>query len=941
MPRRTLRLARRWAAPLALAVAGLAATGSALAIGDPKAARFYEDALTRFEKQDVTGAIIQLKNALQIDKNLLQVHVLLGRALLANGEAVAAEVSFNEAMRLGVNRAEVVVPLAQAVLAQGKPLDVLTKPVFAPAGLPNDVQAALHLLRVGAAVDTGDGALAMKSIQIARSLMPQSPDSYVAEVPVLIRQRQLPEAQAAAEKALALGQTAAAWYQRGAVAHVRGDLAGATDAYGKALAADPNFSEARIARAGIAIDQRRDADAMTDIEALQRLSPREPRGAYLKAIVAERKGDAAGATAALRQVTNLLDAVPLEFIRYRPQLLMLGGLAHYGLQEREKAKPFLESFTRTQSPGTVGKLLAQIYLDEQQYDRAIVLLENELKATPNDAQAMTLLASALMSKGQHARAAELMQQALATNDAPELRTVLGLSLLRSGQANSALPQLEAALKKDPKQTAAAASLVGLYLSKGQNAKAVALATQLSTQQPDNAGFQNLLGLSRQRSGDAPGAQKAYEAAVKLDPRLTTAQVNLARLDAAAGRFDAASQRLAALIASDGSNVEALLEMAMLQRRNGKPADEQRWLERATAAADGRDVRPGLLLVSLQMQAGRPEQALETLKRLGAKAPQDLGVLLADARVRLAMKDPAAARNTLGTATRIANYDAPVQIEIANLQLLAGNPDGADYSVQKALQGQADYLPALALQAELFMRRGEPLKAEAVARQIVQLAPKRAIGYSLLGDAAMARQQPGAGLDAYRRAHQAEPSTETVLRLYTATAAQPDGQRASLQLLEQWVKTHPSDRFTVRMLADGHARAGRFAEARQAYESLLKQAPDDARVLNNLANVLLKLKDPAALATAEKALAAAPGDADVIDTAGWAAFKAGQTDRALQLLRDARLRAPDNPDIRLHLATVLAQAGRRSEAKAEIDAALQPGQAFDGLAEAQALERTLR
>ena len=83
-----------------------------------------------------------------------------------------------------------------------------------------------------------------------------------------------------------------------------------------------------------------------------------------------------------------------------------------------------------------------------------------------------------------------------------------------------------------------------------------------------------------------------------------------------------------------------------------------------------------------------------------------------------------------------------------------------------------------------MRRGETAKAEAVAKQIVQLAPKRAIGYSLLGDGAMARQQPAAAIDFYRRAHQAEPTTETVLRLYSALASQPDGMRSSLQVLEQ-------------------------------------------------------------------------------------------------------------------------------------------------------------
>jgi hypothetical protein len=40
---------------------------------------------------DAIGAIIQLKNAMQADRTLLPVHVLLGKVLLANGEVPAAE----------------------------------------------------------------------------------------------------------------------------------------------------------------------------------------------------------------------------------------------------------------------------------------------------------------------------------------------------------------------------------------------------------------------------------------------------------------------------------------------------------------------------------------------------------------------------------------------------------------------------------------------------------------------------------------------------------------------------------------------------------------------------------------------------------------------------------------------------------------------------------
>lgn len=946
MPSLLYRAAVRWLPPLAVVV-GLAHGSPAWALSQPtlsgqsQAARYYEDALARYDKRDLAGAILQLKNALQIDRNLLQVHVLLGKALLAQGEAAAAEVSLTEAMRLGVDRAEVVLPLAQALMAQGKQADVLNQPRLALAGLRPELQAALLLLRASAASDLGDGAQALRAVEQSRELAP-SADAWVAEVAVRLRARQLAEAATAADRALALApSSAAAHYQKGAVLHLQGDLAGALAAYDRALALEPTHIEARVARIGIQLDRQRDAEARADVAELQRLSPREPRGAYLRALLAERAGDTPAAQVALRQVTDLIDPVPMDYIRYRPQLLMLNGLAHFGLGEREKAKPYLELLQRVQGASPASKLLAQIHLDEGDTDRAVLLLEAHLKAQPADAQAMTLLAAAQMARGQHARAAELMQASLAVHDSAETRTALGISLIGSGQPGGAVAELEAALGKDPRQTRAAVALVGLYLRDGQTAKALALAEGLVRRQPGHASLQNLLGTARLRSGQTEAARQSFEQAVKLDARLMPAQINLARLDAQAGRTDAAAKRLAALIGREERNVDAMLEMAALARRQQRPAELQRWLEKAAAAAPAGDVRPGLALVDMHLRAGRPDAALEPLRKLGAKAPQNLAVLLADARVRLLLADAPAARSALATATRVANFDAPVQVEIAQLQLAAGHPEGADYSLRKALSGRPDHLPALALQAELALRRGDLPGAEQQARAIAAKVPRRAIGYSLQADVAMARRQPAAAIELYRKAHQVEPSTDTAIRLASALGSQPDGARLALPVLAQWAQARPQDLTARRALADGQARAGRFAEARASYQAVVQQVPDDGRALNNLANVLLKLDDPAALQVAERALLLRPTDADVIDTAGWAAFRAGQPDRALQLLRDARLRSPDNPDIRFHLATVLAQSGRRDEAREEVEAALKVPGGFDSASQAQALRQSLQ
>ena len=93
--------------------------------------------------------------------------------------------------------------------------------------------------------------------------------------------------------------------------------------------------------------------------------------------------------------------------------------------------------------------------------------------------------------------------------------------------------------------------------------------------------------------------------------------------------------------------------------------------------------------------------------------------------------------------------------------------------------------------------------------------------------------------------------------------------------------------------------------------------------------------------AEQALARKPGAPHIIGTAGWAAFKAGQADRALQLLRDARLRDPANADTRYFLGAVLASKGRTTEAREELEGAMRLSTSFASAKDAESLLETLR
>jgi cellulose synthase operon protein C len=918
----------------------LAATLAAQAANDPKAARFYEDALGRYEKKDLKGAIIQLKNALQIDKDMLPVQLLLGRVLLADGQPGQAEVAFTEALRLGVSRAEVVVDLAQSLVDQGKQELLVTDPRFVTTGLPPGVQLKLVLQKASAAADIGNVREAYRLIEQARALNPADPDTFLAEVALRIRERRFDLATIAADKALALKPGAAgSLYQRAQIDHVSGQLPQALAGYAKALAADPTHVESLAARGGLLIDLNKPDEARRDVEALRKAARTDPRGAFLLALLAERVNDRAAARTALKEVTALVDPIPLDYIKYKPQVLMLNGLAHYGLGERENAKPYLEAYRKLDPGGGVSKLLAQILLAEGNIEPAIESLEGYLRAHPLDHQAQALLASAHMAQGRPARATSIAREAIKRSDTPELRTVLGLSMLRSGQATDAQQELEAAFKRDPNQLKAAATLVGLYIQRGQNAKALALADSLVKRSPTSATYHVLLGQARQATGDVKGARAAFEAAVRQDAEHRGAQVHLARLDVADKAFDSAERRLTALLAKAERDVELQVELAGVFDRRGRPDEAQRWLEKAVDHSVMREYRAGLALVDLHMRQNRAAKALEVAKSIAAKSPAELPPQVALARAQLANGDREGAKATLNTATRLANFDAPLQLEIGMLQLAAGNYPGATYSLEKSLQGQPDFLPAMAVMVDVDIRSGNLAQAEARARQIAQAQPQRGIGHLLLADVTWAKGQRPAAIEQYRKALKTEPSTDTMLRLHAAVLRH-EGPKAALAVVQPWSRAHPEDRRARKELADAQARAGDFNAAQVIYEDMLKSRPNDPLLLNDLANVLLRQDPKAAQPVAEKALAAAPSNPLVIDTAGWVSFHNGQSDRALQLLRDARLRRPGEPVIRYHLAAVLAKTGRTAEAKAELHAALAAAPQFEGSEEAKRLLQSL-
>ncbi len=909
------------------------------AVADSEASRYYEDAVQRFQSRDAAGAIIQLKNAIQRDRQMLAAHVLLGRALLAEGDAQGAEVAFEEALRLGVNRSEVVVPLGQAYLFQGKYERLLDR--LEAGGLPAPQQAEVLLLRSSAHLERGNATAALRALDDALAVQPGSTMVQLARVTVLLRSGQAGAALPVVDELVKRSpEHAGVWDARASLLHMRGDVRGALDAYGRSIALQPANINARIARAGLLLDAGRLDEALLDVDEVRKLSPREPRAAYLRALISSRKGNDGEVKAALTDVVRLLDPVPVSVLGANKQMLLLAAMAHVGLGNFEKARGYLTNYTRMH-PKELGpaKILASIYIGMGQHRQAISLLEPFYKAGTADPRALSMLASAYMTVRQFSTATEVLEQAVrVSGGAPQARAELGVSLMGMGQREQSIEQFEQAFAKDPGQAQSGVALSVLYMKQQQNKKALATIVQVVKRHPDNLSALALLGAVRASLGDQVGARQAYEDILRRDARYSAAVLNLAKIDLAEGKADAAQARLAQLLKREPKNASAMYELALVEEQRGNLTAAVNWLEKARAVPAGRQ-RAGIQLADLHLRNRNLDSALSVAKDLVARAPEDVDALGALARIQLASADQASARQTLNGMARLAGYDAPRQVDIARWQRQAKNDAGALHSLEKALSGDPAYLPALLLQGETLIATQDFGRAEALIGQLGRQADRAHLAQRLRGDLDLARGNAGAALNNYRGALAKAPEADTALRIYRTHLVLGESAKG-LAFLEGWDRQHPGDPATGRVIGDAHLRQGNLAAARQVYEKLQQRQPADPDLANNLAQTLLRQGDSAALAQAERAVRLVPGEPAYLDTLGWVLVQQGRIEQGIGHLRDARLRLPNDPEIRYHLAVALHKLGRSREAGVELEAALAVSGEFAGAEEARRLQRDL-
>jgi cellulose synthase operon protein C len=921
------RMAMRGA--IALLIMAQFLPGASAASDPPRAARAFAEARRALASGDMAAARIHLRNAVRADPGDAEARHALGSVNLALGDFAAAEKDIRAARRAGLPADRGDADLALALLRQRKFVALLDETSASDAAPRRE--ARLRLLRAAAQAALLNHDEAERELRAALAVAP-SAAAHVALGRLALARRDAAGARDAAAAAIALDPgDAEAWVLRGRADRAAGEGPGAAEAFERAIALAPRLVSARLARAGVALAAGDVAAARADADAILAVDPAQPQGLYLRALTAALAGEPARAAEILPRIEAVLGAFPAG--------RLLAAQVHAALGRPHLAEREINALLAAHPDHRPARrALARLLLLRGEAQAALGALPNG-ETPDDDGDAHALRGEAMLRLDRWDEAARAFAAAAARGAPEDGRLVVGLAAsdLLAGRREDGLRRLEAAIALDPVPTAAIDLLMRLLVEGGETERARAAAGRLRARLPRSPLPDFHLAAIAASEGRRAEAEHALRASLRADPNFKPARMHLAGLLAAAERPDEAAKALRGLLERAGGDgdAEALSALGRLEQRRGDVPRALRWFERAIAA-DPRAAGPRIALSEALLAQGDPRKALVVARGLLEVAPLDPRGADLMGRIHLASGQPVDAAAMFRRAAAQAPAEPTTWSRLAAALAALGDQPGARGALEEGLRARPDALALWVQRVAIEWRAGGPAAALRAAEELRDRHPGAAAGHLVAGDVRLAAGDRVGATEAYETAFARAPGSDAAARVFDMRLASGAGNAQAVAFARDWLRRHPRDLVIRHRLVALALRAGNTGEAIAELEALIGVAPGDAVALNNLAWLLAAQGDARAVPLAARAHALAPDDPAVADTLGLALLRAGEVVEAVGMLRLALARAPGSAQLRMRLATALAETGAREEARRLAGAALAGGDGFPGRDEARRL-----
>ena len=526
--------------------------------------------------------------------------------------------------------------------------------------------------------------------------------------------------------------------------------------------------------------------------------------------------------------------------------------------------------------------------------RAILQFQNAVKATPKNAEAHYLLATAFLAAGDGARAGVSLRNALQLNPKHQAAELLIARLMASTNdkdyLEDAQKRLQALLQDSPDNADALHALALTELKLGDPGDAVRDLGRAMAVAPQTLQIAVTLAQAKLQQRDPKGAEEVLKQACQNSPKSVAAMVVLGKLYSAENRLTEAERQFQQALAMDANDTGALFSLGTLQSKMGKKQEAEQTFRKLSRMSD-KQMRSSL--AAFLSQEGRQDEALQELARLAKEDPTDRVVRTWRVNGYLATNRTPEAEKLLNEALKKNPKDLDALLQRGELALAAGNFNRAETDLNQVVHLQPTSPELHYVLAKLYLARKEQLRYRQELSKALELNPYLAVVRLELAGVLIAGNAAQAALDILNEA----PASQQALPAVVAQrnwALWAKGDMAEMRKgIDQGLSGGKSTEF---LLQDGlwKLRAGNAAGARAALESALNIDPGDIRALGALQQAMTQQKQSAtALQKIKEYAAKQPKSAPVQQFLGTMLVAQGHPEEARQAFWAAKTADPQS------------------------------------------------
>lgn len=487
---------------------------------------------------------------------------------------------------------------------------------------------------------------------------------------------------------------------------------------------------------------------------------------------------------------------------------------------------------------------------------------------------------------------------------------LAMKFARSqGDKQNVISYLEKALKKDPKNDTLAGQLMVIRLLSGEMDQAVKLAHGLRNNPNRELITDMLLAIAQVKKGEF--AESSATLTTAFESGFGTLWLPLVSAWLELGQDKIKKPLELKDIAPKAGKVAPLIyyHLGLINQLAGFKEQGLANLEKAAAEQDNIPFRVMEALAYNYRQKG-DEKSLDRLLAKFRKAHPELA-FAADAKDFLGIKPVAA---------NVQDGVAEVLFTMASILFTADAGQDTMLYLRMALYLQPNFPAAQMILANMLESDEEYTEANKVYASIREESPfygraqlRSALNLDKQNKAVEAIAALDALIEKNDQRYELVIAKGDVLRGHERYAEAVQAYTRALQMLDKNAPVQWAVHFARGAC---YERVGDWPSAEKDLLKALELSPDQPEVLNYLGYTWLvrgeHIKEAKELL--EKAVAARPNDAHIIDSMGWALYNAGDYEQAVTYLERAIELMPSDPTVNEHLGDAYWQADRKAEAR---------------------------